>query len=1267
MPKILSGAVLQTGSSSSFITLSEAQPALQITPSTATGFTLIVNTSSNVEYSNILGDITFDAGSLTNYTSYQDIAIYNVGNGYFQVYTSTFLNSPSLVTDSTNSFGTTQGAFTVAGGAGIGKNLWVGGYTNISANIASTGTQTGSLIIQGGAGISGDIYLGGNLIFTNAKQGTLTAAKITVIGTFTSTSTTTGAITVAGGLGVQGNVYAGNIYDNGRRVISSLIAGKGIAVSTSTGPTVVVTNTGVTSINAGTGTVISSTSGDVTIWINPSVTNQTLQQVTNAGNNTTNAIYFNNPTNAVSTLTGGAIFAGGVSIARDVYIGGNINAKSLNVTNAIDSTISANNGVFRTLVVTSTNYSTTTFTSNALYVAGGVGVGTDLAVAGDAVIYGNLFVAGTYTSVIYETTAIARSVIALSTASGPAVLTNGSGITVGPPSGIYASLLFDGVSAWKSMASVEPSVDLGYNLGTSGLRWGTVYAGNAVFSSGANSINPQTGALVVQGGVGISGNSVIGGQTLISNGTPSSSTGTGALVVQGGVGVAGNIYAGNIYSNGVLLTAGGGGGGTGSGVVTLFAGTDTAISTGTLGTTIWNTSNLQSITDKGNTTVNPIVITNGNNSNDQNSGALIVYGGVGIGENIFVGGSSILNGQATSILSTNTYISDNIVDLHYNVNDWDHDDGKDIGFKFDHYASTATSGFLGRADSTGHLVWYSTGTETPSGTFVGSFGVFETGVLQLNNTGTSIYSQGGMSVNGSVKIFNSATITGTIYAGPIYSQGAPILTSANLSSFGVADIIAGTGTSVSTQTGNVTIWNSANLQIVTGNGNTTNNPIIITNTTPSVSTQTGALIVSGGAAIQKSLYVSNNITSNSLTANSANITDLLVYGETITKGLAVNSTVPFPISVSGSYSTTGSVFVSNSNTGTDAHTGYILQNDVHSFVELGINSSGRTFGHYSTGSGYLYTSPSLPSLNIGNNSVINFYTQDITSPNPAAMSIGSTTTTIINNLFIEDNFYSNHPSAGLIVQSNANSSYGSFTIRNANIDGQSYTFDVGGNNRAGQGGAAINEGSLTLRDDVANAYRFIVAKGTGNILINKSVDDGLHNLQVNGGIISNNLVVTTSATIAQSLTVGVTTFNGLITVNTSSVFNGYAVFNGSATFNGPTVFSGTVVVGSSALQTSITMVNTTDPTSIDSFDSTLYRSAKSLVQIEDGNSFYMVEVVLLVDNAGTVYISQYGIITTDSPLGDFSASLVGRYVTLYFTAYEATSKRINVVQTAIGV
>jgi hypothetical protein len=69
----------------------------------------------------------------------------------------------------------------------------------------------------------------------------------------------------------------------------------------------------------------------------------------------------------------------------------------------------------------------------------------------------------------------------------------------------------------------------------------------------------------------------------ISNNTAASSTITGALVVKGGAGIGGALYAGNIYSNGVLVNAAGTQGTTGAGTQGTTGGTGNQGTTGGTG------------------------------------------------------------------------------------------------------------------------------------------------------------------------------------------------------------------------------------------------------------------------------------------------------------------------------------------------------------------------------------------------------------------------------------------------------------------------------------------------------------------------------------------------------------------------------------------------------------------------------------------------------------------------------------------------------------
>jgi hypothetical protein len=136
----------------------------------------------------------------------------------------------------------------------------------------------------------------------------------------------------------------------------------------------------------------------------------------------------------------------------------------------------------------------------------------------------------------------------------------------------------------------------------------------------------------------------------ITNTTAATGTTTGALTITGGVGIGGDLYVGTVYSNGQQVVTS-----TSSNtsfVSAIVAGTDTRVSTSTGVVTVWNDSTLQTITSRGATSNVAVSITNTTAASSTNSGALQVVGGVGIGENLYVGGTLTADGNVTFTSTT---------------------------------------------------------------------------------------------------------------------------------------------------------------------------------------------------------------------------------------------------------------------------------------------------------------------------------------------------------------------------------------------------------------------------------------------------------------------------------------------------------------------------------------------------------------------------------------------------------------------------------------
>ena len=205
---------------------------------------------------------------------------------------------------------------------------------------------------------------------------------------------------------------------------------------------------------------------------------------------------------------------------------------------------------------------------------------------------------------------------------------------------------------------------------------GLLVTTTATIESSLNATSTQTGALQVRGGAGIGGNLWVGGEIVaskltieyttvtttsvvtddiftVNNNTNASSTTTAALVVQGGVGIGRDLRVGGIIY------------GTFSGSITGTATTATNLANGTAGQVPYQTAPgatsffgpgtagdiIVSRGTTGPTYQNTLTLAGTTSASSTNTGALQVRGGVGIAENLYVGGSFRLGTTATDAVA----------------------------------------------------------------------------------------------------------------------------------------------------------------------------------------------------------------------------------------------------------------------------------------------------------------------------------------------------------------------------------------------------------------------------------------------------------------------------------------------------------------------------------------------------------------------------------------------------------------------------------------
>jgi hypothetical protein len=381
-----------------------------------------------------------------------------------------FLNGIEIL-DSSNATSFTSASLITLGGISISKNTIIGGDTSILSTTISTTTSTGSLIISGGIGIQGSLYGNlsnfkflqattsatipnlisssgsfGNLLATNFSPINITTSNLfvsgtssmanalftnittsnmtlnnnfssqtmNILGTINSTSTSTGTIVISGGMGINQSIFANKGYygnkvndANNNRPLNLVDTNAAISCWRWVPPTGANSGNPAIELIAGTGGSaitpgnnywdIYLDDADAMVFRHRTIgVSEPFLYICSSGNvgignssiSTTaykldvdGIISTRSTTNSTSITTGALIVNGGVGINHDVYIGGNIvindTSDSINATTGGSILTRGGVSIAKSLDVGST-INATDKSSGALIVSGGAGFNGDI-------------------------------------------------------------------------------------------------------------------------------------------------------------------------------------------------------------------------------------------------------------------------------------------------------------------------------------------------------------------------------------------------------------------------------------------------------------------------------------------------------------------------------------------------------------------------------------------------------------------------------------------------------------------------------------------------------------------------------------------------------------------------------------------------------------------------------------------------------------------------------------------------------------------------
>jgi len=1130
-----------------------------------------------------------------------------------------------------------------AGGAYINKELWVDSTTNGSSG-------GGALYVKsGGAYINNKVYVNDNTeASTTGPAGALILAnggayvklKAIIDSSDDTTGTGTGALQVnSGGAFIKKNTWIDGTTDAATTPAGALVVAAGGAYIKKKAIVDSADNT----TGAGTG-ALQVNSGGAYIKADLYVDGTTAVSTTSAALFVAQGgAYIDGDTLIYGSTAGGVgagalkVAAGGINSFGDVYIDSVTDA---NIAAGGTGSLRTAGGAYvaKKLIVGSTAWDTSTYTSNALYVAGGAWIDESLHVGGPAVFNDTVWFKGTATYVFSTQTAYTDNIIELHVPPG------GVDSAWVADDGKDIGLRFHYYSGSDKNAALVLANDTHY------LEW---------YDAGAEGTNTFSGA---------SYGTFKTGQIKLVATTSATNTGTGALTVEGGVGIAGDVWIGGVlHANSIVAPADISAtvttatnlkyGGLGQIPIQNGVGSTTFISSGTTDTILkWTGStatwqSLGSITagsasnivggdtywipfqDAPNVTAFDLDGTFAYNSatNAQSVGNARIYG-----DGAWNFSTADVSFASTATKSVELY-SDTATSLNYNSSRYVKVDSS--GITLDNGSSNTVT-----FNSSNELVLVgSTAAATSGG--AGSLKISGGGYFSNN-----VYAVNEVDAN-DVNV-RSLTATSVVFVGPAHdlTEDAQFtydatnnrlvvdkITIAGLSGDGnTADvgINAASGESIELYSNDLVQlnFNNANFVAVDTNGVTVEAPHIalgVNENNPVVSFQ--------GTLTNMIKFPQHGI--GAPTNNAYSDGYKLILWDNVgaaSTGYAIGvdtNTMWFGIDVAAShyfkwYANTDAIMTLSNTT---LELGGVMQIDDSSASNAGTSTPAMKIAGGATVSKDLYvgtTATVVGQMFVSNATAVNNTSTNGSAVNSGAVQITgglsvnkdlhvTTTATVGGDLYVGGNIYLDGVGLDTVYGTTG-------TFLNLISTGTIYANNITATNFTVTNVAILGSGDANISKygyDLAGTTQALGVRGAiktlGNLAVGKVGYFGMNDAGDIAGQNPHNK-----------------TINGVFIVNSMQAGGTYDSISGSSA------------------QT------------IDSWDKTTYTSAKYIVQILDSGNIHTEELMVIQDGTN-VYMSRYGIVTNNGELGEFDGSISGSNCVITFTPTSATAMTIQVVRQSI--